>query len=85
MSCDCIKRIEGMLNQKMIEAHPGCEVEKSVSFENRIIRFGSGDVVLGNPVVGKVKKGKRTLKFTSQVAPHFCSFCGKSLDEGGEK
>ena len=73
-----------MLNQKMIESNPGCEVEESVSFENKTILFGSGRVILGNPVMGKVRVGKRIKKFTTQVAPHFCPFCGKSLDEGGE-
>ena len=72
-----------MLNQRMIESNPGCEVEEIVSFQNKIIHLGSGRIVLGNPVMGKVRVGKRIRKFTSQVGPHFCPFCGKSIDEGG--
>ena len=85
MNCDCIERIEGMLNQRMIAVNPGCEVVESASFTNKVIRLSSGDHVLGNPVIGKVKRGKRIIKFATQVAPHYCPFCGKSLDEGGEK
>lgn len=84
MNCDCIERIEKKLNQALIAANPGCKVVESASFANKVIRLKSGDYVLGNPVMGKVKKGKSIKKFGTLVSPHFCPFCGKSLEEGGE-
>lgn len=88
MSCDCIKRIEKMLNEKMAEKYPGGEVIDEVAFTNKALTFdneGHTALVLGNPVLGRVRVGKAIRKFDTQVAPTYCPFCGKKVKEGGEE
>lgn len=84
MSCDCINRIEKMLNEKMAERYPNGEVVDEVFFTNKLHTFGGG-VILGNPVLGKVRIGKSVRKFDTQVSPTYCPFCGKKIKEGGDE
>lgn len=88
MSCDCMKRIEMMLTEKMKEKYPNGVVEKEVSFENKTLIFddkGHTSVILGNPVLGKVRIGGVIRKFDTQILPTYCPFCGKKMTEGGEE
>lgn len=88
MSCDCMKRIETMLTEKMKEKYPNGVVEKEVSFENKTLTFddkGHTSVILGNPVLGKVRIGGVIRKFDTQILPTYCPFCGKKMTEGGEE
>ena len=88
MSCDCMKRIETMLTEKMKEKYPNGVVEKEVSFVNKTLTFddeGHTSVILGNPVLGKVRMGKAIRKFDPQIFPTYCPFCGKKIKEGGEE
>ena len=88
MSCDCIKRIEKMLNEKMAEKYPGGEVIGQVAFANKTLTFdkeGLPDLILGNPVLGWVRVGKAIRKFETQCFPTYCPFCGKKIKEGGDK
>lgn len=88
MSCDCIERIEKMLNEKMAEKYPGGEVIDEVAFINKTITFdneGHTALTLGNPVLGRVRVGKAIRKFDTQIYPNYCPFCGKKRKEGGEE
>lgn len=88
MSCDCMKRIEMMLTEKMKEKYPNGVVEKEVSFVNKTLTFddkGHTSVILGNPVLGKVRIGGVIRKFDTQIFPTYCPFCGKKMTEGGEE
>lgn len=88
MNCDCMKRIETMLTEKMKEKYPNGVVEKEVSFVNKTLIFddkGHTSVILGNPVLGKVRIGGVIRKFDTQILPTYCPFCGKKMTEGGEE
>lgn len=89
MSCDCIKEIEGKLTQKMVERNPGCEIVEDVKFENKSWILGEDCtmMVLGNPVLGRFKRGKTIRKFQTQMMPTYCPFCGKKIkdEKGGDK
>lgn len=88
MNCDCIKRVETMLTEKMKEKYPNGVVEKEVSFVNKTLIFddkGHTSVILGNPVLGKVRIGGVIRKFDTQILPTYCPFCGKKMTEGGEE
>lgn len=87
MSCECMKRIEKMLTQKMKEKYPNGDVVEEVAFVNKTLTFdneGHTSVILGNPVLGKVRIGKVIRKFDTQIFPTYCPFCGKKIEEGGE-
>ena len=89
MSCDCINRIEKQLLQKMVEKYPGYEVVEEPKFQNRTIILGDNalSLTLGNPVLGRVRKGKMIRKYDTQMLPSYCPFCGKKLreKEGGDQ
>lgn len=88
MSCDCIKEIEGKLTKKMAERNPGCEILEEVSFLNKSWILGNECtmLVLGNPVLGRYKRGKTVRMFETQMMPTYCPFCGKKIiEEGGEQ
>ena len=83
MECGCITRIEEELTKRMMAEFPYGEVTSKVEFQNKTMLFKPGrlEMVLGNPVLGKVRKGKKTRKFDMQVMPTYCPFCGKKLRE----
>lgn len=87
MSCDCISRLEKKLTEEMVKRYPDWEVEEKVKFtEKELILDSKGAVVvLGNPVLGKVRRGKQIGKFETQILPQYCPFCGKKKTEGGEE
>lgn len=87
MSCDCIRRLEKMLTEEMVKRYPDWEVEEKVKFtEKELILDSKGAaVVLGNPVLGRVRRGKQIRKFETQILPQYCPFCGKKKTEGGEE
>lgn len=90
MSCDCIHRIEDMLTEKMKERFPDGVVIEPVEFQNKTLVFYSNSnktgLILTNPVLGRVRIGKKTWKFDVNMYPKYCPYCGKPLDEeeGGE-
>lgn len=86
MSCNCIERIEKKLNEKMIEEYPRGEVIDEVNFINKTLVFDHGHsvLILGNPVIGRVRVGKAVRRFDTEVYPTYCPFCGKKIKEGGE-
>ena len=80
--CNCIKRIEEQLNEKMIERFPGFEIEEEVKFVNKSLVFsddGKTALILGNPVLGKMRRGKQVRKFETQMMPSYCPFCGEKI------
>ncbi len=76
--CDCIKRVEKQLTEKMIEMYPGFEVVQKVEFQNITMLMDNqkDNVRPFNPVLGKVKKGGVTRKFDTSMIYTFCPFCG---------
>lgn len=87
MSCDCIRTLEKKLTGIMVDRNPGCEVVENVTFQNRtwILDEGVTRVILGNPVLGRFRKGKTIRKFDTQIMPTYCPFCGKRLKEESGK
>ena len=89
MSCDCIKRLEGLLTEKMMEKFPNGEVVEPVEFQNKTLVFGEDGktaIILTNPTVGRVKIGKAIRKYDVNMYPKFCPYCGKLLkEEGGDQ
>ena len=89
MSCDCIKRLEGLLTEKMVEKFPNGEVVESVEFQNKTLVFnedGTTSLILKNPTVGRVRIGKSIRKYDVSIFPGFCPYCGKPLkEEGGQQ
>lgn len=83
MSCDCISTLEKKLTGIMVERNPGCEVVEEVTFQNKAWILGEDGTmkVLGNPVLGRYRKGKTIRKFNTQIMPTYCPFCGKKLKE----
>ena len=80
--CNCMKRIEEKLNEKMIERFPGFEIEEEVKFVNKSLVFsddGKTALILGNPVLGKMRRGKQVRKFETQMMPSYCPFCGEKI------
>ena len=75
--CDCIKRIEKILNDKMIEENPGCEIIEKVQLRNKAILFETASWQLYSPSFGQVQDGKRKRKFTANMRYSFCPFCGE--------
>lgn len=76
----------------MMAEFPQGEVISKVEFQNKTMLFMPGrlEMVLENPVLGKVRIGKKTRKFDKQVMPTYCPFCGKKLredttEEGGRE
>lgn len=92
MECGCITRIEEELTKEMMAKFPQGEVTSKVEFQNKTMLFMPVrlEMVLGNPVLGKVRIGKITRKYEAQVLPTYCPFCGKKLreekaEEGGKE
>ena len=80
--CNCIENIEKLLTEKMIEENPNSEILEQVEFQNKSWLINSKlAMILSNPVLGKYKIGKNVRKFTKQVFPHFCPYCGIELKE----
>ena len=77
--CDCIKRIETQLNEKMstlANLHKG-EVINPVSFECKAVMMDSGNYELYAEVSGKyLDRGKRR-RYAPNMSFRFCPFCGK--------
>ena len=61
--CECLERIEKTLTEKMLEMNPDCEVVDNVELQNVTFLMPSCDRVPYNPVLGKYKKGNKTMKF----------------------
>lgn len=84
MICDCINRIEKMLNEKMAEKYPGGEVIDEVAFVYKgyfLDNEGHHTLAPDNPVLGRVRVGKAIREFKTKVVPNYCPFCGKKIKE----
>lgn len=77
--CDCIEKAEKLLAEKMTERYPDWEIVSDVEFVNKSYLIGSGLIILNNPVIGRVKKGKQIRKFDVSIMPSYCPLCGKKL------
>lgn len=78
--CDCIRRIEKMLNEKMVDQNPGCEIVDEVWLGNQAVMFHNGERQLFSPATGRYMQGKRTRKFEPSMYYTYCPFCGKKYD-----
>lgn len=74
--CDCITRVEKMLNEKLIENHPEAEITEPVSLKNKVYIIGTGKIQVYVPAVGRFLDGKRKRKFDVSMNFTFCPFCG---------
>ena len=79
--CDCIKKIEQRLNDKMSEQNPGCKIIDKVRMENRAFMLDSSDYHLFSPAQGRYMQGKRVRKFEANLHYRYCPFCGKKYNE----
>ena len=79
--CDCITRIEKMLNDKMIEENPESEILSYAQLENKAVMFHSGKYQLFSPVLGRFRKDNITRKFKPNMKYTYCPFCGKRYDK----
>lgn len=79
--CNCIAETEKKLTEMMKDRYPEWDVMETVEFENKCYILESGNYIVGNPVIGRVRKGKQIRKFNVQMFPTYCPFCGKKLKE----
>jgi hypothetical protein len=81
--CDCIEEVQKKLTDMMVEKNQGCEVVKTVRFQNISWIFGEPKTleILNNPVLGKYSIKGKTRKWEISMLPLFCPFCGKKIQE----
>ncbi len=79
--CNCIERIEKMLNDKMIENNPNAEIVEEVELQNKTLLLGSGIIMPYNPALGRYKQGNRIRKFEVSALYTYCPFCGEKYDK----
>lgn len=79
--CNCIETIERKLTKKMLEKYNDAELLEEVKFQNVSVLWDSGIAVLNNPVLGRVRIGKRTRKYEVSMLPTYCPFCGKLIEQ----
>lgn len=78
--CDCIKRVEKMLNERMVKENPGCKIIEGVQLTNAAIMFHTGKSQLFSPALGKYAQGERTRKYAPNMYYSYCPFCGEKYD-----
>ena len=79
--CNCIKETEELLTVKMQEEYPDWEVVENVEHQNKSYVFGGKvDIILKNPILGRVRKGKQIRKFERSIFPSYCPYCGEQLE-----
>lgn len=86
--CDCIKRIEKMLNKKMqdeVAHYPKGEIIESVELQNKAIMFDTGTIQLYSPTCGRYRIGKQNRRFDPSMYFTFCPFCGEKYTSKEEK
>lgn len=79
--CECIDRIEKMLNEKLIERHPEVEIIEPVELQNKALMLGTGRCSVFSNAIGRYMDGKRKRKFDVNMYYTYCPFCGKKQDE----
>lgn len=79
--CDCIKRVEKMLHERLMERHPDAEITEPVKLENTAYMFGSGTYQCFSPVLGRFTEGKRRRKFDVNMSYTYCPFCGEKYEK----
>lgn len=87
--CDCIKRIEKQLNEKMNEKYNSDEYEcvEPVKLDSQALMFPKNKpsyYALYSEAEGKVRKGKCNRKFSVNMSFKYCPFCGEPYEKKSE-
>ena len=87
MECKCISRIENLLTEEMKKKYPDGEVVDNVEFQNKTLLFigNKTELILSNPVLGRMRIGKAIRKYEVSMVPSFCPYCGTKLREEATK
>lgn len=79
--CDCIERIEKMLNEKMIEQHPGTLITEEVELQSKaLMLLPTGlpsQYQMYSSATGRFVQGKGKRKFDVNMYYTYCPFCGE--------
>ena len=65
----------------MTEEYPNGEIVNSVEFLNKTFLLSNGklELVLNNPVLGRVRIGKKTRRYEVSMLPTYCPYCGEKI------
>ena len=89
MDCKCITRIEELLTNKMAEEYPDGTIVDSVEFQNKTFLLSGNrmELVLNNPVLGRIRIGKKIRRYEVSMLPSYCPYCGEKIrkEESNEK
>lgn len=81
MSCNCIKTVRELVQNKSDEKYKGLEKIEYMGFEHLSINLTTGRLMIGLPLVGRYKRGKKIVKEEVIMYMTYCPFCGKKYEE----
>lgn len=79
--CDCIKRVENLLNESLLKDNPGAEITEQVELQNKTYLLPSFNERLYIPAKGRFKDSSgRNRKFDVSMNFTNCPYCGVKYD-----